>query len=108
LLQWIDRGRTRRTVHLISIVWILALIDLSFTIWAHRFTPFKELNPLARALLAGHCIESLACGKVALTALGTAIFWRLRKYTRAEIALWAVMIVYVALMVRWSDYTSQC
>jgi hypothetical protein len=107
VLRWIDRGRTRRTVHLIVVIWLLALSDLFFTIWAHLFTPFKELNPLARSLLAEHRIGTLSCGKIALTALGTAIFWCLRKYTRAEIALWAVMIVYVALMVRWSDYTSQ-
>jgi hypothetical protein len=107
LLRWIDNGRTRRTIHLIVIVWLLALSDLFFTIWANLFTPFKELNPLARSLLAEHRIGSLAFGKVVLTALGTAIFWGLRKYTRAEIALWAVMIVYLALMVRWSDYTSQ-
>jgi len=107
LLRWIDEGRTRRTVHLLAIIWLLALSDLFFTIWAHLFTPFKEMNPLARSLLADHRIGSLACAKVVLTAVGTAIFWFLRKHTRAEIALWAVMIIYVALMVRWSDYTSQ-
>ena len=107
LFRWIDEGRSRRTLHLIAVVWLLALSDLFFTIWAHFFTPFKELNPLARSLLADHRIGSLACGKVALTAVGTAIFWFLRRYTRAEIALWVVMIVYLALMVRWSDYTSQ-
>ena len=106
-LRWIDEARTRRTVGLLTIVWALALSDLFFTIWAHRFTAFKELNPLASLLLQHHLIASLAAGKVVLTALGTAIFWFLRKHSRSELALWAIMFVYVALMVRWSDYTAQ-
>jgi hypothetical protein len=106
-LPSIDEGRTRRTVELLTIVWVLGLSDLFFTIWAHRFTAFKELNPIASMLLQHHFVASLAVFKVLLTAMGTAIFWFLRKHTRSEIALWAVMFVYVALMVRWSDYTSQ-
>jgi hypothetical protein len=102
-----DHGRTQRTIELITIVWLLALSDLFFTIWAHLFTPLKELNPLANELLQHHRIGSLAVAKILLTALGTAIFWFLRKYSRAEISLWAIMFIYVALTVRWSDYTVQ-
>jgi hypothetical protein len=107
LLRLIDEGRTRRTIELLTIVWVLALSDLFFTLWAHRFTAFEELNPLASMLLEHHFVASMAAFKVLLTAMGTAIFWFLRKHTQSEIALWAVMFVYVALMVRWSDYTSQ-
>src|SRR5437588_627126 len=42
----IDGARTRRIVELLVILWVLALCDLFFTIWAHIFTPFCELNPL--------------------------------------------------------------
>ena len=106
-LQLHDKARTRRIVELLTIVWVLALVDLFFTIWAHHFTALRELNPFASLLLKHHQIASLAIVKIIFTAIGTGIFWFLRKYKPAEIALWCVMFVYVALMVRWSDYTAQ-
>lgn len=103
----IDASRTRRTVELLVILWVLALADLFFTLWAHVFTPFEELNPLANHLLAHERLLLLIAGKVGLTGFGTAIFWALRKHARAEIALWVVVLCYVALTFRWSDYTTQ-
>lgn len=103
----IDESRTRRTVELLAIIWILAMADLFFTIWAHIFTPFLELNPIARGLLHHNQLSFLIAAKVALTGFGTAIFWRLRKHGRAEIGLWLVALAYVALTFRWSDYTSE-
>ena len=44
----IDASRTRRTVELLAVIWLLAMADLFFTIWAQLFTPFQELNPIAR------------------------------------------------------------
>lgn len=32
------------------------------------------------------------------------IFWSLREHGRAELALWAVVGMYMLLLVRWSDY----
>lgn len=102
-----DQSRTRRTVELLAIIWLLAMADLFFTIWAHIFTPFVELNPFASGLLHHNQLSTLIAAKVALTGVGTAIFWRLRKHGRAEIGLWLVAFAYVALAFRWSDYTSQ-
>jgi hypothetical protein len=103
----IDESRTRRTVELLAVIWLLAMADLFFTIWAHIFTPFMELNPLANGLLHHNQLSMLIAAKVGLTGLGTAIFWRLRKHSRAEIGLWLVAIAYVALAFRWSSYTSE-
>ncbi len=103
----IDGARTRRVVELLFILWLLAMCDLFFTIWAHIFTPFCELNPLADQLLQRDKIAWLVAGKVALTGFGSAIFWRLRRHTRVELALWAVVLVYVALTFRWSGYTTE-
>lgn len=103
----IDNCRTRRTVELLAVLWMLALADLFFTVWAHLFTPFMELNPLADHLLQHNRLLLLIAGKVGLTGLGTAIFWGLRKHGRSELALWACVLVYVALAFRWSDYTNQ-
>jgi len=104
-IDWINDPRSRRMGELLATLWVLALADLFFTLWAHFFTPFHELNPLARTLLGQNLIPSLVIYKLTITLLGTAIFWRLRGYRRAEIALLAVVIVYVLLAMRWSDYT---
>lgn len=103
----IDGARTRRIIELLLVLWLLALADLFFTIWAHIFTPFCELNPLADQLLQHNRIGLLVAGKVALTGFGTAIFWRLRKHRRVELALWILVGVYVLLTFRWSGYTSE-
>ena|SRR5579863_814808 len=103
----IDESRTRRIFELLSVIWLLAMADLFFTIWAQLFTPFRELNPFASHLLHQHQLSGLIAFKVALTGIGTVIFWALRKYSRAELALWLVMFVYVALTIRWADYTTQ-
>jgi hypothetical protein len=106
-IRWIDGCRTRRVAELIALLWVLSLADLFFTIWAQLFTPFQELNPLAARLLNQNHINLLIAGKIALTGLGAAIFWRLRKERGAELALWAVVLVYVLLTFRWSDYTNE-
>jgi hypothetical protein len=99
-------ARTRRVGQAIAVLWVLGAADLLFTIWAHRCTPFEELNPLAGALLAQNWLGGLVIFKLALTTIGTSIFWRLRGHARAEVALWGVVMVYVALAVRWSNYTT--
>src|SRR5205085_104652 len=106
-IRWIDGCRARRVGELLAVLWLLSLADLVFTIWAELFTPFHELNPLAAHLLHHGQITALIACKVALTGLGAAIFWRLRRHARAELALWAVVLLYVLLAIRWSDYTNQ-
>jgi hypothetical protein len=102
----LDEHRHRRMAELIAILWALSLVDLSFTLWAHFFTPFHELNPLASFMLKRGLLPSLILFKLVVTAIGTRIFWRLRKHGRAELALWAIVGVYVLLAVRWSTYTT--
>src|SRR4051812_31105751 len=46
-LSLFDSHRPRRVAELIGIVWMLGLADLFFTLWAHFFTHFSELNPVA-------------------------------------------------------------
>jgi hypothetical protein len=103
--HWID-ARSRRVGHALLVLWILGAADLVFTIWAHRFTPFLELNPLARVLLTQNALGGLCLFKITLTAFGSLIFWRLREHGRAEVALWAMVAVYFALAIRWSNYTT--
>ena len=98
--------RHRRVAELIGIVWVLSIADLLFTVWAHVFTPFHELNPVASYMLNRNLLPSLVLFKLVVTAIGTQIFWRLRRHGRAEVALWALAGVYVLLALRWSTYTS--
>ena len=102
-IPWVDDCRTRRVLGLLSLLWLLNLADLVFTLWAHHFTPFHEVNPVARSLLDNPA--ALVLFKLMTTATGTAIFWRLRPYARAEAALCGIVLVYVALAIRWADYT---
>jgi hypothetical protein len=102
----VDDRRHRRVAELIAILWLLALADLFFTLWAHFFTPFSELNPVASYMLRQNLVPSLILYKLVVTAIGTLIFWRLREYGRAEIALWGLVGTYVLLTMRWSNYTN--
>ncbi len=99
--------RSRRIIQLLVLLCFLSAVDLCFTIWAQSFTSFNELNPIARRLLQQNGFAGLVLMKLTLTALGASIFWRLRGYGRAEAALWAVVIIYLLLTVRWSDYTAE-
>ena len=100
-----DPARTRRIACLLFTVWVLCMADLSFTLWAHWFTPFYELNPLARRMLELNWITPLIAFKICLTGAGTGIFWLCRKRRTAELATWLVAVAYVMLACKWSDYT---
>ena len=102
-----DDGRARRIGQLIAIVCLLSGSDLLFTLWAHTYTAFHELNPLARALLRDGQLEMLVMLKLVCTAFGAAVFWRVRHRGRAEMGLWMVVVAYVLLALRWADYTVQ-
>ena len=97
--------RYRRVSELLITLWILSIMDLCFTLWAHRFTPFIELNPLAGALLGRNLVAGVVLYKLTLMLIATAIFWRLRNSGRTEFALWGLVLVYTLLMFRWADYT---
>jgi hypothetical protein len=105
-LSLVDGRRHRRVAELIAILWMLSLADLFFTLWAHFFTPFHELNPVASYMLRQNQVPTLIAYKLIVTFIGTHIFWRLRHHGRAEIALWGLVGAYVLLAMRWSSYTT--
>jgi hypothetical protein len=104
-IRVIDNSRARRIAELLIVLCLLSMADLVFTIWAQLFTPFYELNPLARGMLSSHAFFNLVVMKVTLTGFGAAIFWRLRSFWRVELALWVVVALYVCLAIRWNNYT---
>lgn len=101
----IDGNRHRRIFELLGIVWMLSMADLFFTLWAHRFAPFYEVNPIARVMLRDGAIGSLVLFKVLTTMFATAIFWHIRRLLRTELALWAMVGVYTMLSIQWFHFT---
>ena len=104
-IDWVSHTHSRRTGELLVALWVLSIADLCFTLWAHLFTPFHELNPIANAMLGRGLIPSLIIYKLTVTLIGTAIFWRTRQHAKARFALFGLVFVYVLLAVRWNDYT---
>jgi len=104
-IDWVGHTPSRRTGELLAALWVLSIADLIFTLWAHWFTPFQEMNPIADAFLGRGLIPSLIIFKLTVTLIGTAVFWRVRQHAKARFALWGLVFVYVLLAVRWSDYT---
>src|SRR5881394_2778303 len=95
-----DCPQTRRVAVALAALWVLALADLCLTMWAHRFTPFIELNPIAEVVLE-FGFPALVLFKLTTTMIGTLIFWRQRSYLRCEALLWGLVFVYVLLALRW-------
>jgi hypothetical protein len=108
LWPFTDVQRHRRMFQLIAFLWLCSAADLFLTIWAHRFTPFVEMNPLARGLLETGAIGLLVMYKTVMTLLGSSLLWLNRKHGRAELALWGIVFVHVLLAIRWSNYTDRC
>ncbi len=105
ICNWIDRNRARRIAQLLAVMWVLSLVDLCFTIWAHYCMPFRELNPVADAMLKQNEVPILIAYKVGLTLVTTIIFWSLRAHRPAEVGSWVVVLLYVALTLHWSQFT---
>ena len=100
-----QRMMDMRALQLLLLIWCLSLCDLFLTIWAHVYTPFREVNPLARLMLSHHHYGILAAFKIVMTFAGTTLFYRLRNHERAQTALWGMSICYLLLMVKWWQYT---
>lgn len=100
-----DPVRERRFWEALSLVWMLSLCDLVFTLWAHRFTPFIELNPIADTLLGQGLVSSVVAFKLMMMLIASLVFWRARHSPRTEFALWGLAGVYALLMIRWAEYT---
>lgn len=99
--------RHKRIATVLAMVTVMSMSDLILTVWAHKACQFYELNPFARHLLNTNSIAPLIVAKLALTSVGVAIFWNLRRYLRAEVGLWLCLITYIALTIRWAIFTME-
>lgn len=87
-------------------LWVLSGADLYFTLWAHTYTPFVEGNPVARSLLGQNAYGAVISLKLASVLTGTWVFWKIRRYARAEVGMWMIMIVMFSLTLTWGRYTT--
>jgi hypothetical protein len=101
----VDRSvRERRVLLLLAGVWLLSAFDLGFTLVARSLGMLVELNPIAAWLMGGHGNLAVIVYKVVLMTIGTVILWRFREKQRAESAAWLMLMVHVALSMRWYAY----
>lgn len=105
-LPLVDRARQRRILMLLSVLWLLATIDLGFTLWAQRYAMLEEFNPIARRLFDNGRVQAVIAYKIATLMIGSTIFWITRRRTSTEVGLWGLAMVYVLVMFQWSTVTA--
>jgi hypothetical protein len=88
------------------ILWLLASVDLGFTLWANRYAMLEEFNPIARRLFESGFVKTIVAFKFASLAIGSAIFWITRRRGTTEAGLWGLAMVYVLVMFQWSTVTA--
>lgn len=99
--------RGRRVTELLAALWLVALCDLVLTLWAHLFTNFEELNPVAKSMLVSGQYSTLVLFKITTTLIGTLVLFKIRHTRLGEVATWAMVLVYLALAIHWGTYTSE-
>jgi len=96
-----ERQRALRVGMLLAAVIILNLMDLAYTLFAHRIGMLEEANPLAETFLRLGLTPSLICYKLLLVICGLMILWRLRLSRWVPAALWVLVFAYGGLSVMW-------
>ena len=100
----LPRGRSRRVLLLLVLIWMLNGFDLAFTLLANEIGGFHEANPFARPFLRAS--ESLIAFKLASVAVASAILIAFRRRVVTEVACWLLCVVYTVLAFMWVTYYS--
>ena len=82
---------------IIGAVLALNLLDAGFTLLWVRHDLADEANPLIRGLVEAHPVIFVAM-KMTLVGLGAALLWMRRDRPAAVVAIFAVFLVYYALL----------
>ena len=93
--------RAVRVAVLLSVVAILNLVDLAYTMFADRIGLLNEMNPIAETFLKADLLPSLICFKVLMLFCGLGLIWRSRRSKLAVPACWVLVVAYVALGIVW-------
>jgi hypothetical protein len=105
-------GRSLRIMVLLIAVGILNLIDLVYTVFAHRLgvgsnlDMLNETNPLAAVFLSQGLVSSLVCFKILMVMCGLGMLWKLRESKLAVPACWLLLIAYSYLGLVWYHWVT--
>ena len=96
-------NRSRRVLLALTIVWVVSIFDLGYTLSEWGTNDFVELNPLAAKLMSapGHLVVVFKFG---MLGVATLILLALRQHRVTELACWLVVAAKLYLAVRWFVY----
>ncbi len=89
---------------LLMAVAILNVIDLVYTLFAHRIGMLNEMNPVTAAFIESGRVNGLICFKIIMVGGGLGMLWKLRRCRLTIPACWVLVIAYVWLGVVWIQW----
>ncbi len=99
-LDWLTQARGHRVWCLLAGLWLINVFDLLLTLQAYEQGLLQEANPVARRLLPlGPHV--LAVFKLTLVGGASLVLLRYRRVFLAEVTAWTMLLLYVAVAVRW-------
>ena len=99
-------GRSRRIAFMLSVVWLVSVVDLALTKAALATGHFVEANPLAAMFTSHHLL--LTGYKITLVVASSAVLLRLRHHRLSEAGCLVAMGAHGGLMVAWFIYARLC
>lgn len=101
------RRREQRLTLLITVIVVLSVADLLFTLAHLHSLGMIEANPLARALIHTGDSHQLISFKLASVGIGCGCLFLGRRSARIEAAAWVCAIGLAALTVHWFNYNAE-
>lgn len=86
---------------LLGLIVLLNLVDLAYTLYAHRAGQLNELNPIAANLFELDLEQGVVCLKALSLLVGISLLWRLRNNPWTAGGCWALVTVYTLLTFQW-------
>lgn len=86
---------------LLGLIVLLNLVDLAYTLYAHRAGQLNELNPIAANLFAMDMEQGVVCLKALSLLVGISLLWRLRNNPWTAGGCWVLVTVYTLLTFQW-------
>lgn len=96
-----ENRRTLRVGVLLAALIVLNLLDIAYTLFAHRIGMLDELNPLAQGFLQLGLTHSLVAYKILMLSCGMVMLWKLRVSRWVPLACWVLVLAYMGLSVVW-------
>lgn len=98
------QARCERVTLLVFATMMLAAGDLYMTLTFLTTVGMVEANPIARLVMEHQSPAIIVLWKLATTALGLGILYKLRTRVGAEVGAWVCFIALAALAFHWLGY----